>query len=251
MNRYESLEAELHDLFWNEEECGELPVLERFFAAYPGRALEAGCGSGRLLLPLLAGGVPIEGLEPSADMLALCRRQAEERSLEPVLHAGMLAAFHDAEGFDAIAVPAFTIQLTEDPAAAFRELAALLKPEGGLYVTIFHPFAELDGELPQGEWYTDHQLKLADGGLATVETLHTLDAKNRTLHRRHRYTITGPDEAVLREHESEQTIHHRSLPAWKKALRDAGLTLVDAFAEFDPAEKADGKSQIVTFIARK
>lgn len=251
MNRYESLEAELHDAFWNEEECSELPVLERFFAAYPGRALEVGSGSGRLLLPLLRNGIPLEGLEPSAEMLALCRQEAEAQQLAPSLHEGTLDSFQDKEGFDAIAVPAFTIQLTENPAEALKQLATLLKTDGGLYITTFQPFAELDRDLPENEWYPDHELTLPDSTIARVETRHTLDRGQRILHREHRYSILDANGAVTREHSCAQTIRYTPLPAWKKAIRNAGLTLLDVFADFDPSEEADCKSQIITVIAKK
>ena len=42
-----------------------------FLKKFPGPALEVGSGSGRLMFPLLQMGFEIEGLELSADMLAL------------------------------------------------------------------------------------------------------------------------------------------------------------------------------------
>ena len=41
-------------------------------------ALDAGCGTGRLLVPLLAEGFDVDGSDISPDMLALCRAKAEQ-----------------------------------------------------------------------------------------------------------------------------------------------------------------------------
>ena len=51
---YDQLEAKLHDLFWAAEgQSEELALIEEFLQQYAGTALELGCGSGRLLTPLL------------------------------------------------------------------------------------------------------------------------------------------------------------------------------------------------------
>lgn len=50
-------------------------------------ALDAGCGTGRLLIPLLQAGLDIDGCDISPDMLALCRQRAEVEGLAPTLYA--------------------------------------------------------------------------------------------------------------------------------------------------------------------
>jgi len=58
--------------------------------AAKGPVLEAGCGTGRLLLRLLAAGIDIDGLDSSAAMLRRLLEKARERGLEPkVLEADM------------------------------------------------------------------------------------------------------------------------------------------------------------------
>jgi SAM-dependent methyltransferase len=46
-------------------------------------ALDAGCGTGRLLIPWLHAGLDVDGADVSPDMLALCRARAEREGLEP------------------------------------------------------------------------------------------------------------------------------------------------------------------------
>jgi SAM-dependent methyltransferase len=48
-------------------------------------ALDAGCGSGRLLLPWLRLGYDVDGCDVSPDMVARCRERATSEGLEPTL----------------------------------------------------------------------------------------------------------------------------------------------------------------------
>jgi SAM-dependent methyltransferase len=49
-------------------------------------ALDLGCGTGRLLLPLLRAGLDVEGCDLSPDMIDLCRQQTEAEGLVARLH---------------------------------------------------------------------------------------------------------------------------------------------------------------------
>jgi ubiquinone/menaquinone biosynthesis C-methylase UbiE len=48
----------------------DVPFWRRLASSVPGRVLELGCGTGRLALPLARGGVPLVGIDRSAQMLA-------------------------------------------------------------------------------------------------------------------------------------------------------------------------------------
>lgn len=64
------------------------PEIDYFrpFVAAGQPALDAGCGTGRLLLPWLRDGLDVDGCDVSADMLAECRRLADAEGLEPALY---------------------------------------------------------------------------------------------------------------------------------------------------------------------
>jgi len=49
-------------------------------------ALDAGCGTGRLLLPFLRAGLDVDGCDVSGDMLAYCQQTAEREGLTPRLY---------------------------------------------------------------------------------------------------------------------------------------------------------------------
>jgi SAM-dependent methyltransferase len=230
---YLSLEAELHDAFWDaEDDASELRLMEDFLKSHPGPALEIGSGSGRLMFPLLAKGFEIEGLELSPDMRELGKLRAERLGVHPVVHAGDMTTWKSGRRYDAVLAPAFTLQLAADPAAALHHWRGFLNDGGGLYLTVFTPYAELLGDLPENAWYPDHRATLPDGRLGLLETRHSLDRERRLLHREHRYTLTGDPPA---SHESRQTIRWIEHDEMLALLADAGFRLSRFFLDFDPA----------------
>lgn len=252
VSAYTSLEALLHDAFWAEEgEPVELALMDQLLRDHPGPALEIGCGSGRLLLPLLQKGHAVEGLELSREMLDLCRQAAAALALDPVLHEGDMTVFDPGRIYRTLLLPAFTLQLAPDPAAALAHFHRLLEKDGLLYLSVFIPLAELHRELPEGEWYEDHRTGLPDGRAAAVHTRHRLDRKQRILHREHRYELleaTGKTEA---EHHSSQTLRWFTPRQLRTLLAKSGFDAVHALADFDPELPVDDDAQIVTVVARK
>src|SRR5439155_8136317 len=65
----------------------EGPEIEYFRAriADARPVLDAGCGTGRLLVPWLQAGIDVDGCDASADMVERCRRRAGEAGYEPTL----------------------------------------------------------------------------------------------------------------------------------------------------------------------
>lgn len=229
---YLSLEAELHDAFWESEDDGsEVRLMAAFLKKHPGPALEIGAGSGRLMAPLLERGFEVEGLELSPDMRALGERRVDKSGRLAVFHAGDMMVWKAPRRYAALLVPAFTLQLAEDPAAALRHWRGWLEPEGGLYLTVFTPLAELNGDLPENEWYPDHQAVLPDGRKGLLETRHRLDEAGGWLHREHRFRIEGEEESL---HESKQTIRWMEHEDWLDLLGKAGFRVRRCYPEFDP-----------------
>jgi SAM-dependent methyltransferase len=238
---YLSLEAELHDAFWAAEDDGsELRLMAAFLKKHPGPALEIGSGSGRLMFPLLQAGFEVEGLELSPDMRALGNTRAAALGLKPMVHAGDMATWQPRRRYASLLAPAFTLQLASDPAAVLRHWHGWLENRGGLYLTVFTPHAELEGSLPENQWYDDHRASLPDGRTGLLETLHRLDLENQLLHREHRYTLSG-DPPV--KHHSRQVIRwigHGEMPG---LLESCGFRLERCFADFDPDSESPDPGQ--------
>ncbi len=227
---YLSLEAELHDAFWEaEDDASEVALMAEFLKKHPGPALEIGSGSGRLMFPLIQAGREVEGLELSPDMLALGRIRAARMNLNPVVHEGDMTCWHGARRYAALLAPAFTLQLASDPGPTLHHWHGLLENHGGLYLTVFMPYAELFGDLPENEWYPDHRATLPDGRTGVLETRHRLDRKKQILHREHRYTLSGAPT-----HQSRQTIRWIEHRQMLDMLASTGFRLDRFFVDFDP-----------------
>jgi SAM-dependent methyltransferase len=249
---YQSLEAELHDAFWHDlGPPAELPLLRGLLTRHPGPALEIGCGSGRLLFPLIQEGFPLEGLDNSPEMIRLAWEKARAENLAPILHQEELASHHPTSPYQALALPAFTLQLYPNPATALQDCHRLLAPSGGLYLTVFYPHAEDEGDFPEGERYLDHEIALPDGSEARIFTEHHLDREALTLTRIHDYEIhrsNGSHET----HRSQQTIRYALAAEWQQLLETSGFAIAKVDYDFEHNEPPQEESAgITTFFAIK
>lgn len=59
----------------------DAPELDLYTAHLRSPVLDAGCGTGRLLVPLRAEGFDVDGCDASADMIERCRRRAPDATL--------------------------------------------------------------------------------------------------------------------------------------------------------------------------
>lgn len=250
---YQSLEATLHDAFWNaeEENASELPLLSQFLKDYPGKALELGCGSGRLLLQLLEEGHDVEGMEFSADMINLLEETAKERSLSPkIYHADVLEPLDLESKYRSFLIPAFTLQLFSRGQAAdlLSRLHEAAEDNAALYLTTFMPWAEIVGELEEDEWYVDKEITLDDHSVARCETRHTIDRLNQTLHRFHRYSLTSSDGMDTQTHKSEQMLRYYGLPELSQMLESCSWEIEDVITDLSPGI-LHSNAQLLTIVA--
>jgi SAM-dependent methyltransferase len=239
---YLSLEAELHDAFWDAEDDGsEVRLMADFLEKFPGRALEIGSGSGRLMFPLVEMGLEVEGLELSQDMLEMGKIRAQRLGIKPVVHVGDMTNWNNGRKFSALLAPAFTLQLASDPQATLRHWHSLLENHGGLYLTIFMPYAELLGDLPENRWYEDHKITLPDGRVGLLETRHQLDRKRQIVEREHRYSLSGDPPKTYYSRQSIRWIEH---PQIILMLRQCGFRVDRFILDFDPSRVVSDPDQV-------
>ncbi len=100
-----------------------------------GLALDVACGAGRLLRRYLQAGLAVEGVDSSADMLAVCRQRAEAEGLSPVLYCQPMQALDLPKRYACIYIPcgSFTCVIGQENAlAALRRFQRHLLPGGVL-----------------------------------------------------------------------------------------------------------------------
>jgi SAM-dependent methyltransferase len=109
-------------------------------------ALELGCGTGRLLIPLARAGLHVTGLDITPAMLAVARRKATCETSEVRecvrLAEGDMTDFSLGRRFDFIYLPSRNLQalLTRDQQrSCLKCCAAHLAPNGRLAIDVFNP----------------------------------------------------------------------------------------------------------------
>ncbi|MCU0255894.1 MAG: methyltransferase domain-containing protein [Vicinamibacterales bacterium] len=143
--------------------------------AASGPVLEAGCGTGRILLPCARAGVPMVGLDPAVSMLDVLRRKLAEESDEVRARTrvveGDMRTFELGEQFAAILLPFRSFQhlLTpEDQRAALRRLRAHLRPGGTLVLDLFNPSIPMLGDPAWGRYpIPEPEFTMPDGRKVT------------------------------------------------------------------------------------
>jgi ubiquinone/menaquinone biosynthesis C-methylase UbiE len=134
-----------HGLRTPEEKRAWSALLSELLAPVPpARVLDVGCGSGFLALLLAEAGHAVVGLDLSAGMLAVARREAGRRGLElPLVRADAERPPAAAARFDAVVCRHLLWTLT-DPLLAVRAWSALLVPGGRIFaIDAFWPSAPL------------------------------------------------------------------------------------------------------------
>lgn len=155
-NRYGALCTEIYDLDKPPGSLHDIGYYAGRLAGTEGPILEAACGTGRLLIPLMEAGLRVEGFDQSQDMLESCARHCAARGLVPSLKRARFQDFAYERSFAAIVVPVGTFTLIDDFAeglAVLRRFFDHLEPGGRLMIDLL-PLAYLTNEAPDIRTWT-------------------------------------------------------------------------------------------------
>ncbi len=156
--------------------------------------LDVGCGTGRLLLDYMARGIDIDGVDNSAEMLALCREKAGRLGLSVRVHEQSLETMDLPRRYRTILIPSSTLQLITDLPAVERALRAVLGhlvPGGWTFASIMTLWKP--GDPLESEW--DHSVVRPEDG-ATVRRLVRVrhDPENECEHTDDLYQVIVDDQ---------------------------------------------------------
>ena len=235
---YKGLEATLHEAFWGDRGADiEFEDLKRLFPEFSGTALFVGSGSGRILLPFAELGWNVKGMEPSAEMIELFRKK--DTATEVV--QSTFEDYVEDEQYDLIVMTSYVFMLFEDPRKTLEKVKRLLKPGGKLYFSTFVPWAEIVGELIEGEWLLDDQIKLSAKQKARCWVNFELDRVNHRLVREHRYELLE-GKKVLEETKTCQKLRWYTLPELKLLLEIENYKVLAHSYDFSPNYDCDAHS---------
>ena len=202
MSAYGKLSAEFYDADKGFAGDDEVDWYARQLPRDAGPVLEAMCGSGRVLVPLLRRGLHIHGVDASAAMLAACEaRQAAEGLATPLFRQDV-SALNLPFRYGAAFVAAGSLQLLVDAGAmrrALERVRAHLVPPGILLLDLDVPEVALHA--PGAPLVEVRAVKLADGMRITLHSETTVDAQSRQIDMRNRYERRTAGSASTREDE--------------------------------------------------
>jgi SAM-dependent methyltransferase len=226
---------------YDEDMGGNMPFddvawyLERVAAA-PGRVLEAGCGTGRVLLPLLARGRDALGIDASPRMIARLQDKARAAGISPrvlVMEAPVLGLAGGA--FGAVLAPYSMVTYLDQPEAlvAFlREAHRVTRPGGLLIVDAFLP-REIGS---YDEYRLDYGRVVGGRAFERWKRIRALpDGRNR-VDRRYRVAGDTPFETsvTIRPYSPDDLIAAAGVAGWRavETALDYGRAAVAAAARF-------------------
>jgi SAM-dependent methyltransferase len=202
-------------------------------------ALDAGCGSGRLLLPWLQAGLDVDGCDISADMIALCRDRARSEGLNPNLLIQPLHELSPPRRYQTIvACGVFGLGSTRaQDQEALRRFHRSLEPEGTLV---------LDNELPYANarlwrlWPKEERRRLPESWPQSGQRKRAADGTEYELRSRAVY-VDPLDQTVTLEIRAEKSRGGRILASeehlisMRGYLRDELLLMLEraGFADVD------------------
>jgi len=188
----------------------------------PGRVLDAGCGTGRHLLPLAQMGYRMVGVDQSQAMLLAAQQVLNEAGMVAQLVRGDLRSLPFATCFDAaLCLESPLAYLHEDAAlfAALHSLHRALKPGGRLIVDIFDYVATL-GERPLPSVTTRFA---TPWGSVEVSEAHRYDAQVRIWHMQQAFRVERAGR--MEQFDIDHALRIRPAGEYVAALEAVGFTV--------------------------
>jgi SAM-dependent methyltransferase len=188
---YAGLVAQTYDVWMPPSgDDPDVEVYRRSIEHGAGPALELGCGNGRLLVGYARAGFDVEGVDSSADMLAICAAHGREAGLDLMLHQADWLALDLGRTYATIYNPAGSFALIagdEDARTALAAWRRHLRPGGRLLIAMSVPTADLDA---QYEWRVRRSgTRPSDGVTFMVHEAVRIDAAAQTEHVLNRHEL--------------------------------------------------------------
>jgi SAM-dependent methyltransferase len=227
-------------------------------------ALDLGCGAGRLLLPLLAAGLDVDGVDLSPDMLAQAAELAAAQGLVPTLQAQALHELNLPRRYRTIfacGVVGLGATRAQDR-LAFRRVFDQLLPGGTFVFSHELPYSAAD-QVRWQRWLPGQRADIprawpADGGrratgdgdeLETIDRLAAFDPLGQRMTFETRVRLWH-DGTVVTQEEHRLAINLYFAQELVLMLEDAGFADVAIEGDYTgvPASADDGN---VVYVARR
>jgi SAM-dependent methyltransferase len=218
-----------------------------------GPVLELGCGTGRLIVPLLATGLVVHGLDASAAMLRVAEQKRASLQQEAAgrlhLHVGNMVRFDLEERFALIYIAFRSFQILSTRQEQKQCLLCCRKhlaAGGRLIINLFDPRYDLilPGRQPGmiGPREFTHPVS---GNRVRVEMLERVnDPLTQTFEECWRFTETDSSGGILRQEEESLRLRWTFRYEMQHLVESCGFAVEAEYSDFHRAPPAYGKEQV-------
>lgn len=205
----------------------------------PGPVLDVGCGLGRLLIPYLASGVDIEGVDSSGEALAICRAKTATMGLTPVLYHQAMQHLELPKRYATIIIPGGSFHLVTDrdeATEALRRLFSHVEAGGILAMSLDDPVEELSNDPALGWRPHGKAIRSRDGAeLQQDRRTVSVDGEEQIETNEIRYRVIVDGRIVQEElHMMKMRLYY--WPEIRRILEEAGFSEVRAHSTTSAAE---------------
>jgi len=247
--RYGGITAESYDLWFGDEPYVDQRFYQQHIVAAGGPALEIACGTGRLLLPYLRDGLDVDGVDSSAEMLAICRQKAHRLGLSPTLHQQLMQDLDLPRRYATIFVPFASFQILarrEEAFEALRRFHAHLMPGGQLLVSLFVPWEDFARD---GLWRLRRAgTRPSDGATVLIHECVRSDRLEQLQTMVMRYEICKEGQLVHSEHRTH-TLRWYHQHEFTMMLEQTGFRDAFVYGDYTKAPAEDRHTMLI-FRAR-
>jgi SAM-dependent methyltransferase len=241
--------AEFYDLEHDEFE-DDLAFYMHMATLHGGPVLELGCGSGRIMRPLLDAGLKVTGLDSSPVMLARARTRltSKRQQANLTLFEGSMTSAENAPGgpFGVVILGINGLlhaTTSNDQRLTLKSARAAVRLGGHLLLDLINPaapsFSGLDLQvLHEGTWTT------AAGERVDKFSSRQIDSATQEIETNLWYDLTSPDGVIRRVHSgfTQRYVHASEL---ELMLELAGYANWEVFGGYELEPFTEGSERIV------
>lgn len=200
--------------------------------------LELGCGTGRVMIPLLLAGFSVDGLDSNPAALDRLSSRMNVYSLNAgELHRGRMQEFCIERFYNLIISPCNTFStLSEsDATKTLENIVGHLKPKGTFVLDLPNPGYIIEDDSQDEGVLTDSFIEPKTGNACQVFTRQRYNPESGRMSVTWTYDELHPDGEVVRH---EMTLNHylRTTAQMEQILFTAGFSSVQIYGDYDPSQ---------------
>jgi SAM-dependent methyltransferase len=233
INMYQNVSAELYDIFFGDSKQ-DAEFYRFFIERKGGKALELGCGTGRLLISYLQEGLQIEGLDNSRSMLDRCRSKAKKLSLEPILYEQSMENLDVSTRYATIFIPFCSfmhIATFEQARSSLHRFYDHLLPGGQLLISLYLPWRNLENH-EQGTWRVRQRHTLPDGSLVVWHEALFFEPWAQRERSLFRYEVFDEHGTLVKQSMEEKRVRWYGKDEMTLLLEQAGFAVTAWYGDY-------------------